>query len=418
MAADAYCANHEGSVGASWTTIPRVLTIFDIHAGSSGVWTATSDITVPKAGHYLIIAHCYVNDDDLSMRLLIDGSEVAMHVSEDGAAYDQWCGPQACDMRVLCKNSVIEFQARNDTGNTKTVYGAITVVRLPSPLWIGSSDGATTNTEAEWETEGGEETWWDAGDPERVTVPDDGVYLLSAMPIMNRLVPGSGTVTTLNKNGSAYLTFDKQWPKYYDGSGPAIVTLLELEAGDYLSLEADVAMSSARLGIVKLPDVPMALATHAGGDQTQSPHYPPVDIQLDSEEFDTHGFHSTSTNNERLTIPENTGGHYLFVGGVNVDGFIATGGLFDPSGPFSNYPNQAVMQAKTQKTWFTQHMVQDASEGDWASMQTWSDDAGGQVASRPRFFCVRLNGFTYPSSAPPCPPDFIPHIYRYSVEGR
>jgi hypothetical protein len=47
-----------------------------------------------------------------------------------------------------------------------------------------------------------------------------------------------------------------------------------------------------------------------------------VAITMDAEEFDTDGYHSTSVNTSRITIPTGKGGYYLFVGSLR---FAANG---------------------------------------------------------------------------------------------
>jgi hypothetical protein len=48
-------------------------------------------------------------------------------------------------------------------------------------------------------------------------------------------------------------------------------------------------------------------------------------ITWDSEDFDTDGYHSTSSNTSRITIPSGKGGKYLFNGGIYFDNAQATG---------------------------------------------------------------------------------------------
>jgi len=48
-------------------------------------------------------------------------------------------------------------------------------------------------------------------------------------------------------------------------------------------------------------------------------------ITWDSEDFDTDGYHSTSSNTSRITIPTGKGGKYLFNGGIYFDNAQSTG---------------------------------------------------------------------------------------------
>jgi hypothetical protein len=48
-------------------------------------------------------------------------------------------------------------------------------------------------------------------------------------------------------------------------------------------------------------------------------------ITWDSEDFDTDGYHSTSSNTSRITIPSGKGGKYLFNGGIYFDNATGTG---------------------------------------------------------------------------------------------
>jgi hypothetical protein len=48
-------------------------------------------------------------------------------------------------------------------------------------------------------------------------------------------------------------------------------------------------------------------------------------ITWDTEEFDTDGFHSTSSNTSRITIPSGKAGKYLFTSHINLDSNSGTG---------------------------------------------------------------------------------------------
>lgn len=53
---------------------------------------------------------------------------------------------------------------------------------------------------------------------------------------------------------------------------------------------------------------------------TQNTNNAQAVLTMDSEEFDTDGFHSTSSQTSRLTVPAGKGGYYLVVGGTFASG--------------------------------------------------------------------------------------------------
>jgi hypothetical protein len=75
---------------------------------------------------------------------------------------------------------------------------------------------------------------------------------------------------------------------------------------DNTLLTADAAASAG----VKWAAFPCCRAFHSV-DQAVTPSGTSVALALDSERFDTSGFHSTTVNNSRLTVPAGLGGRYL-----------------------------------------------------------------------------------------------------------
>ena len=60
-------------------------------------------------------------------------------------------------------------------------------------------------------------------------------------------------------------------------------------------------------------DVPRVAAYNSTDQTLNTANY--TTIALNSEAWDTHGMHDTSTNNSRLTVPAGWGGYYLLIAG-------------------------------------------------------------------------------------------------------
>lgn len=93
-----------------------------------------------------------------------------------------------------------------------------------------------------------------------------------------------------------------------------------------------------------------------------------VAILFDSETFDTHGFHSTSTNTGRLTVPAGMGGLYLISGQIRYTG-NATGtraASFRLTGTFIT--NTSISNAGTAVTSVATQVLAYLAAGDYVEL--------------------------------------------------
>lgn len=204
--------------------------------------------------------------------------------------------------------------------------------------------------------------------PERVTIPAGlaGKYLILGF-----------TYWAANATGVRYISITKNGTRQGDYPLDAVNTVnspntqtevMELVAGDYIGLQVHQTSGgnldvSGRLTLIKLDAG--RVGTGIGARVTNSGNVSGTDatytsMTFDTEVFDTDGFHSTSSNTSRFTIPAGLGGTYLVQGTIqwvaNATGVrfaaIAKNGTNDtPSGPltpsssFSNrLPTYAVLQ--------------------------------------------------------------------------
>jgi hypothetical protein len=172
----------------------------------------------------------------------------------------------------------------------------------------------------------------------RLTVPPGlgGKYLIEASTYFD-VTPSGNRIVWLAKNGSdirgsysRFLTTNQ--------TGQSISAVVDLAAGDYIEVMCyqDAAGGAAQnIGHASsLPAGTRATMTkldagrvgsgigakaHNVGFQTIPTSVETV-ITLGAETFDTDGFHSTSSNTSRMTIPAGLGGKYL----------VTVGGLFQP----------------------------------------------------------------------------------------
>lgn len=407
MTAVAYYAYHEnGDVSDTFEPILINTTYTDEYLGSTGVWTADSDfITVPENGYYLIHIVCRTLVDGSEARLLRNGDTIwEQHMG--GPSYTQGSGPQGAWVARLCEGDELVVEGRLVVANSRAFQAWVAVVRLPQPLCIGTV--STADSSGDLTFAGGDSSWLDSGNPERMTVPTTGRYLVSACVIPFN---GGDAETTLDVNGSTAVRMSKL-PWSGSISGPSTVTLLDLDADDYLSVTTnDGARQYSQLAACLIDaDVPAAEVT--GSDVYQTPNYPPVIVEFDTEEIDTDAFHDTGTNPGRLTVPTGLDGFYLFFGQANVSGFFisALTGFFNGT----QYPEGQVSAStpgtSADTTGASMAMIWEAAEGDYAEVRTFSDNGSGQWVTDARLGLLRLDDIAYTDIG--CPGDFVPQIIR------
>lgn len=123
-----------------------------------------------------------------------------------------------------------------------------------------------------------------------------------------------------------------------------------------------------------------------------------VNATFDSELFDTHGYHSTSTNTDRITIPSGKAGYYLIIGRAIWD-YKNTGQRigYIRKNAGADILSQAHIfnQGSTCYTYYTCEIVANLAEGDYVVFENYQDGTGsldllGQVQSSTTFTAIFL----------------------------
>lgn len=226
-------------------------------------------------------------------------------------------------------------------GDSLWIPGDVAASGLPASgaYVVKSSDQSIPNitpTMVSWATEvfdtGG---YFDTGANTRLTVSEDGVYLVQA------------SLGYAPSNTTGYRTTDI----YVDGSLhsqgnalpssslyciPKVSAILSLTAGQYVEVQAQQNSGSARnvsayshltyFSIVKLSSSHAAsVGVRVTNSSAQAvPNGSSTAIGFNTEYYDDHSFHDTSTNNTRLTVP--ISGKYLVKGTVRLAASPGTGG--------------------------------------------------------------------------------------------
>jgi len=106
-----------------------------------------------------------------------------------------------------------------------------------------------------------------------------------------------------------------------------------------------------------------------------------TDLTFDSETFDTDGFHSTSTNTDRLTVPAGKAGKYLVVGKMSFAGGLngirqvyiyKNTSVYD----YLSWWNTSNNNADTMIT-----TIVDLAVGDYVKMAVWQNNGGSLNAN-------------------------------------
>jgi hypothetical protein len=191
-----------------------------------------------------------------------------------------------------------------------------------TPLTLDSED---------FDTDGFHSTSSNTG---RMTIPAGmgGKYLVVGHTY-DPFTGGGFKYLSINKNGSTTALYRVEGHDSATISvGLEIAEVFDLAAGDYIELwfehnqgsNQNVGHASARrvqteFMIHKLDSgkVGSGIGAKAYNSAVQNISNDTLTaITMDSEEFDTDGFHSTSSNTSRMTIPAGLGGKYLVVGGT------------------------------------------------------------------------------------------------------
>lgn len=142
---------------------------------------------------------------------------------------------------------------------------------------------------------------------------------------------GKGSLYSCTDHSLVYQSDGSSWTTWASLSGTGIAATIVDAKGDLIA--ASAADTVARLAVgsdgqVLVPDAsqstglkwafaPAFVGVQAYHNTTQAiSANTNTACSLNSEDFDTHAFHDTSTNNSRITIPSGKGGYYLLQGTV------------------------------------------------------------------------------------------------------
>lgn len=184
--------------------------------------------------------------------------------------------------------------------------------------------------------------------------------------------------------------------------GATLTAVLDLVAGDYVEIfhgsggahtvygNATPNESNTRFQIVKLDSgkVGQGIGAKAYNSTTQVLGAAGV-LTMDSEDFDSDGFHSTVTNTSRMTIPAGLGGKYLIIGHT----FRAAGASSD----FYLYKNGATLRGSyyhMSAAEATPATVADLVPGDYIEIYTGTAGTYGhasEVAAQTTLSIMRLD---------------------------
>jgi hypothetical protein len=238
--------------------------------------------------------------------------------------------------------SITKIIFPNDT--VSIAAGVATVASAPARAFIGCSlinsgvqaigSGAaaqlTFDTE-EWDSDGFHST---SSNTQRVTIPAgmSGKYLIRASTYSSGMTADGYYYIGIKKNGAAeaFVRTSKVARGTSNVDNAEIVVVVDAVAGDYYEVSVNNGDSSSRdfghasadrarsrFQIVKLDSGKAggAIGAAAFNSAVQSvPTATLTALTLNSEDWDSDGFHSTSSNTSRMTIPAGLGGAYLLIG--------------------------------------------------------------------------------------------------------
>jgi hypothetical protein len=283
----------------------------------------TSAAGFPTVGEFriLIVAEG-ANTDEILLVTGVSGTTFtvvrAYEAIADGTQVAQSHATAATVAHVLTAGSL-----RTAMGANAGFIGASVSNSVLQTITTGGSGEAITFDTEQYDTDGFHST---SVNTSRMTIPAGlgGKYLCIAGGGFND--PEASGVVYYTKNGS---------PSAVQVGGGSVTTtrldiqaveIFDLVAGDYIELWAFHAAGADRdfgtgvasyFRIVKLDSgkVGSGIGAQAYNSTTQSVNdSTETALTLDSEIFDTDGFHSTSSDTSRMTIPAGLGGKYLIIG--------------------------------------------------------------------------------------------------------
>ena len=101
-------------------------------------------------------------------------------------------------------------------------------------------------------------------------------------------------------------------------------------------------------------------------------------LTFNSEEFDTDGFHSTTTNTGRITIPTGKGGKYLVIGQIHYAPNATGGRSLDlyKNGLTDVYQINYPTSSSTYDTGMSFSVIRDLVAGDYLELKTYQNSGG------------------------------------------
>ncbi len=197
------------------------------------------------------------------------------------------------------------------TNASRAAVVFLEVTRLPTPLFVGHCANGDSDYLTWVKDEGCQNDprlWWDEDDPTRVTVDENGTYL-----VMTAMSSSNDMWVTLVKNHTSVLHQGHNQLNSLNGGappgGPTMVSLHELSAGDYLEVNTDTVVFPSWFAVAQLdPLTNMVQAEQTVGTTEQPYVSQPTLTDFDTETVDTNGFHGSPTT--RITVPPGLGGDY------------------------------------------------------------------------------------------------------------
>lgn len=191
-------------------------------------------------------------------------------------------------------------------------------------------------------------------------------------------------------------------------TGLATLAILDLAAGDYVetwvrhTAGAATNVTLQDFTIIKLDSGRVGTGIGASAYRsTNATITAQTAVTLDTEVFDPYGFHSTSTNTDRMTVPTGLGGKYLVTAYLWCTGIAANtnhvhGRLWKNGTGGTAFAAQRQARSPDDNTIFTVSGIVDLVAGDYVNMTIESDDASftlntGSPAPLPVLTIMRLD---------------------------
>lgn len=303
----AIAANLSASFSSSPTAESPTSFATETH-DSGGYWDAgdPTKIVFPTDGWYAL--HGIVGGDTACSywaRFRFNGSE--LWSAENGQGIRTSDTTHRATTLVLairfCKRGEYAELMWRSSNAGKTSVNQCQVTRLPAPIFVGES-ADSDQFDLTWLPLPGcrnnPRLWWDASLPKRVTVDEDGYYL-----VLFTAVNTNSAFTAIRKNGS-HIDEGHNVKNIFAGAdgGAVQIGIFHAVAGDYFGGYSDDRAYPANIAVVRLDDAQHMVQAY----QTVGTPGPSGTTTFDAEDPDTHGYHSTP--NSRITIPSGQAGTY------------------------------------------------------------------------------------------------------------